>query len=151
MPLIERSAVRETGWIDEREFTMAIGLGQVMPGPVMVVATFIGYRVAGLPGAAAGTLGVFLAPWALASLWARNLDRLAAHRIARGFRQGAAAAAVGLFAIAATSVARRSVEDWLHLVIAGAAVVLALRTKVHPGWILLAGALVGMAAGSPTP
>jgi chromate transporter len=45
-PLIERMAVRETGWIDEREFAVAIALGQVTPGPVMAVATFIFERVA---------------------------------------------------------------------------------------------------------
>ena len=66
-PLIERIAVRETGWITEREFAVAIGFGQVTPGPVMVVATFIGYRAAGLVGALAATLGVFLIPWALAA------------------------------------------------------------------------------------
>jgi chromate transporter len=47
-PLIERVAVRETSWIGERDFAVALGLAQLTPGPVMIVATFIGYRVVGI-------------------------------------------------------------------------------------------------------
>ena len=75
-PLIERIAVRETGWISEREFGVTIGLAQFTPGPVMVVATFIGYRASGIAGAVVATLAVFLVPWALAAGRARHLGHL---------------------------------------------------------------------------
>jgi chromate transporter len=148
-PLIERIAVRETGWITEREFGVALACAQVLPGPVMSVATFIGYRAAGLTGALAATLGVFLVPWVLAAATARHLGRLAHHRWLNGFRRGAAAAAVGLFGVTALSLARHSLAGWAHLAIAGSAFLLALRTRLHPAWILLGGALLGMLFGSP--
>jgi chromate transporter len=151
-PVIERIAVRETHWIGEREFAMAIGLGQVVPGPVMAVATFIGYRAAGFAGALAATLGVFLFPWAAASALARQLERLPRHPRLAGFRRGAAAAAVGLFGVTALSLARASIAGWGHLAIAGIALALAVRTRIHPGWILLGGALIGIAIGArPAP
>ena len=148
-PLIERIAVRETGWITERELGVALAFGQMMPGPVMSVATFIGYRAAGLAGALAATLGVFLVPWVLAAATARHLGRLARHRWLSGFRRGAAAAAVGLLGVTALSLARHSFEGWAHLAIATSALLLALCTRLHPAWILLGGALLGMLFGSP--
>ncbi len=101
IPLIERIAVREAGWIGEREFASAVGFGQVVPGPVMVVATFIGYRVAGVAGAVAATIGVFLIPSVLAASAARQIGRSPQRRWLRGFRRGAAASAVGLFGVTA--------------------------------------------------
>jgi len=147
-PLIERIAVRETGWVGERDFAVGLAFAQIAPGPVMIVATFIGYRVVGLCGAFAATLGVFLVPWLLAAALARQFDRLPRHRWLNGFRQGAAAAAVGLFGVTALSLARHSLNGWQHVTIALAASVVAAGTRVHPGWILVGGALLGTAIGT---
>jgi chromate transporter len=146
-PLIERIAVRETGRINEREFTVAIALGQVTPGPVMAVATFIGYRALGLAGALAGTLGVFLFPWAAAAAMARHLDQLPRYKWLIGIRRGAAAAAVSLFGVTALTLARHSLDGWPHVAIAMAATVLTVRTKIRPVWTLLGGAVLGLAVG----
>jgi chromate transporter len=148
-PLIERIAVRETGWIGLRDFTTAMGLAQIAPGPVMVVATFIGYRAAGLAGALAATVGVFLFPWALAAAMARNLERWQRHKWLRGFRRGAAAAAVGLFGVTALVLARHTLAGWAHVSIAATALILAVCTRIHPVWILLGGALLGVVIGTP--
>jgi chromate transporter len=151
IPLIERIAVREAGWIGESEFASAVGFGQVIPGPVMVIATFIGYRVAGVAGALAATIGVFLVPSILAAVAARQIGRSPQRRWLRGFRRGAASAAVGLFGVTALSLARQGLGGWPSMGMAAAAFVIALGTRVHPVWILLGGAALGMIIGSPSP
>jgi chromate transporter len=149
IPLIERIAVREAGWIGEREFATAIAFGQVVPGPVMVVATFIGYRAAGLAGAVAATLGVFHTPADLAAAAARQVVAMPHHRWLEGFRRGASAAAVGLIGVTALNLSRHAVAGWPSAAMVAAAFGAALTTRAHPAWILLAGALLGVLIGSP--
>jgi chromate transporter len=151
IPLIERVAVREAGWIGEREFAAGLGFSQVIPGPVMIVATFIGYRVAGLAGALAATLGVFLIPSVLAAAAARQVARRSPHRWSEGFRRGAAAAAIGLFGVTALNLARHTLGGWPFAAVAAAAFALALGNRVHPIWTLLGGAVLGILIGSPPP
>jgi len=75
LPLVERIAVAENGWIPATDFTTAVAFGYVTPGPVLITATFIGYRADGVLGAVAATVGVFLLPWFLATSAAQLLRR----------------------------------------------------------------------------
>ena len=143
LPLIERVAVNERGWIKPTDFAAAVGFGYVTPGPVLITATFIGYQVAGVPGALAATLGVFLMPWFLAVATARLLRDSLQRPWLRGFGRGAAPAVVGLLAVTAVSLARHSFTHWVYVVIAVAAFALATFTKVHPFFILLGGVILG--------
>jgi len=73
LPLVERLAVSEAGWVSPQDFAMAVACGYLTPGPVLITATFVGYRAAGLSGAVAATVGVFLMPWFLAAAAAQQL------------------------------------------------------------------------------
>ena len=79
LPLVERLAVSEAGWVSPQDFAAAVACGYVTPGPVLITATFIGYRAAGLSGAVAATFGVFLMPWLLAAAAAQQLQRFMQH------------------------------------------------------------------------
>ena len=147
LPLIERIAVGEAGWISQQDFATAVAFGYVTPGPVLITATFIGYRVAGLAGAFAATLGVFLMPWALAAAAAQQLQRFLQHARLRGFGRGAAPAVVGLLAVTALDIAGLAFSSWPYAVIAIGAMGLALWSKVHPILILIGGAAAGVAIG----
>lgn len=147
IPLVERIAVHETGWVSPGDFAAAVSFGYLTPGPVLITATFIGYRAAGTPGAIASTLGVFLMPWFLAAAAAKGLKRFLQSRWLRGFGCGAGPAVVGLLGVTAMGLAKQIPPHWVFAVTAGVALVLSLRTKVHPVLILLGGTVLGALAG----
>jgi chromate transporter len=153
LPLVERVTVAETGWISAQDFATAAAFGYVTPGPVLITATFIGYRVAGITGAFAATVGAFLAPWGLAVLASHTLRRAVGSRWLMGFGKGAAPAVIGLLGVTAFSLGRSAFGSWPSIgwpfvAIAVAALVLSVKTKVHPVLILLGGALSGAVAGA---
>lgn len=146
LPLIERIAVREMGWASAEEFATAVGSSYVTPGPIGMVAAFIGFRVGGFGGAIAATLGMFFIPWLIAASAARMLQPMLENRWLRGFSFGASAAVVGLQAVIAFDLSRNATGS-VFVVIASAALLLSLFTKVHPVLIVLTGAVVGALAG----
>ena len=101
-----------------QDFAAAVACGYVTPGPVLITATFIGYRAAGLSGAVAATFGVFLMPWLLAAAAAQQLQRFMQHPRLAGFGRGAAPAVVGLLGVTALSVAKHSFTHWGYALIA---------------------------------
>src|SRR5713226_10780656 len=60
VPFLEKGLVQQTGWLNEREFLVAVAMGMISPGPVVITATFVGYLVAGFWGAVVATVGIFL-------------------------------------------------------------------------------------------
>ena len=147
LPLVERMAVAETGWVTAQDFSIALGLSYVTPGPVLILATFIGYRAAGVAGAAAATFGVFLIPFLLAASAAELLWRYMQHPWLQGFSRGAGPAMVGLLGVTALSIARQSFANWGYVAIGVGALALAVRTRTHPFLILVGGAAAGLVIG----
>jgi chromate transporter len=145
LSLVERMSVHETGWVSEDEFAAAVGSSYLMPGPILMMATFIGFRVDGLPGALAATLGVFLMPWLIASSAAWLLKPYLQRRWLRAFGHGAGAAVVGLQVVTAYDLARHAFTGWIYGVVAAIALGLSLGTRIHPVLLLLGGALIGVA------
>ena len=148
LPLIERIAVAETGRASPQDFATAVAFGYVTPGPVLITMTFLGYRVAGLLGAFAATLGIFLMPWALAAAAAQILRKWVQHPWLQRFGRAAAPAVVALLVVTALHLARPVFSaGWLYAGIAAVALALALWTKLHPIVLLISGAVVGAVYG----
>jgi chromate transporter len=106
LPLVERLAVAETHWLTHQEFATGVGFAYATPGPVLILAPFIGYRVAGFPGAIVSTFAVFLVPVLLAGAAAGLVARLRSATWFKGFGAYAAAAAVGLLGLTLYALAR---------------------------------------------
>jgi chromate transporter len=97
LPLVERLAVADTGWLTPAQFAAGVGLSYATPGPVLILAAFIGYHVAAVPGAVAATAAVFAAPVILAGFAAGLVAKLRDARWFQAFGRFAAAAAIGLW------------------------------------------------------
>ncbi len=142
--ILEGDLVERAGWITGAQLLDAIAVGQVTPGPVFTAATFIGYLVAGLPGAIVATAGVFLPAFVFAALSAKALDRLRRSPAARAFLDGVNAAAVALIGVVLVALARHAVVDWMTAAIGVAALVLVWRLRVNSAWVILSAAALGL-------
>ena len=96
VPLIESEVVNTHHWITHQEFVEAFALGQITPGPVLITATFIGYRVAGTLGALVATVCIFLPSLCLTIAAGSSLRRFRANRQVQAFLRGVTPAVVGL-------------------------------------------------------
>jgi chromate transporter len=148
LPLIERQSVVQRGWITTPEFIAGVGFGYLIPGPVTTMAAFVGYMAGGFPGGLAATLGMFLAPTLLAALAAAGVEKLATNRWVKAFGAGAAPAVVGLMGATLWSIAQHTVTSWSLGVVALLSLLLSIKTKVSPLWLLLGGAVIGWTLSS---
>ena len=145
--LLERISVEQMRWVAPQDFAAAIGFAYITPGPILITSTFIGYRAAGFAGAVTATIGVFLIPWSLSVLAAFQVRRYIQHPWLQGFGLGAAPAVIGLLGITVFALGRYAIANWFYAVIAGAALALAMFTKVSPILILIGGTLLGAVVG----
>lgn len=102
IPLLHQRLVQELGWLSAREFLDGVAISQLTPGPIAVLATFVGYRVAGVAGALLGTAALFLPSMALMLFIAGRYRRMSHMPRVRDFLAGVSAAVVGF--IGATAV-----------------------------------------------
>lgn len=141
LPLIERLAVADRGWLTPAQFATGVGLSYATPGPVLILAAFIGYHVAALPGALAATAAVFAVPVMFAGLAAQLVTRLKDARWFQAFGRFAAAAAIGLLGVTLIALARPVLDIHPILLLGTAAVFAAELWGVHP-LLLIGGAIM---------
>src|ERR1051325_7025570 len=88
VPFLEKGLVQQTGWLDERQFLVAVAIGMISPGPVVITATFVGYLVAGFWGSLVSTVGIFLPSFLLVLIVAPMLVRYRSNPTVQGFVKG---------------------------------------------------------------
>src|SRR5713101_3398433 len=89
VPFLEKGLVQHTGWLNERQFLVAVAMGMLSPGPVVITATFVGYVVAGFWGSVISTIGIFLPSFLLVLIVAPILIRYRTNPNVQGFVKGA--------------------------------------------------------------
>ncbi len=144
VPFLYAGVVTEHRWLTEREFLDAIAVAMLTPGPVVITAAFIGFLVAGLAGAGAATVGVFLPAYLLSVVLLPVFDRFAHRPLVLGFVRGVTSAAAGAIAGACVVLGRRAIQDVPTALLALAALVVVMRTRVPSGLVVLGGALAGL-------
>jgi chromate transporter len=146
VPFLEKGLVQETGWLNPREFLVAVAVGMLSPGPVVITATFVGYLVAGFWGSLISTVGIFLPSFILILVVAPFLIRHRKNPNVQGFVKGAYAAAIGTIVGASFLLGKIAIGDWLTALIAIGSLVLLFRFKVSNPALIGATAVIGLIA-----
>jgi chromate transporter len=146
VPFLEKGLVQQTGWLDERQFLIAVAMGMISPGPVVITATFVGYLVAGFWGSLVSTVGIFLPSFLLVLLVAPILVRHRANLNVKGFVKGAYAAAIGTILGACVLLGKIAIGDWLTVLIALLSLIVLVRWKVSNPLLVAVTAVIGLIA-----
>ncbi|MCD4673526.1 MAG: chromate efflux transporter [Anaerolineaceae bacterium] len=140
---IQRDVVNRFGWLSQQELIDAIAVGQMSPGPVSSSATFIGYLVAGLPGALLATLGIITPSFLIVSFLSKILPVLQRSKLVQAFLNGVTAGVVALIVSVGIALMRTAISDiWSLLIFLGACAA-RLFTKIDTIWLVLVGAVLG--------
>jgi chromate transporter len=144
VPFLHQGVVQQFGWLSEQQFLDAVAVAMITPGPVVITVVFIGFLVAGAPGAIAAAVGIFFpvyvftvvpAPW-----FSRNRDNAQL----KAFVQGATAAATGALSGAVVVIALRAIYDVPTSLIAVGSFAVLWRYKIPEPIVVGAAAVVGL-------
>jgi chromate transporter len=146
VPFLEQGVVQQFGWLDQRQFLIAVAIGMISPGPVVITATFVGYLVAGFWGSVVSTIGIFLPSFLLVLIAAPLLARHRDNANVQGFVKGAYAAAIGTILGACFLLGRIAIGDWLTALIGIVSLAVLFRWKVSNPVLIAATAVIGLIA-----
>ena len=146
VPFLQQGVVQQHAWLDERAFLVAVAVGMISPGPVVITATFVGFLVAGFWGAVAATVGIFLPSFILVLIAAPLLVRYRSNLGIQGFVKGAYAAAIGTILGASILLGRIAIGDWLTVLIGLVSLAALFRWKLSNPLLIAATAVVGLIA-----
>jgi len=144
VPFLYGGVVGRFHWLTERQFVDAVAVAMITPGPVVITAGFIGYLVAGVAGAAAAAIAVFVPPYLIVILGAPYYRRCAKNLQVKAFVQGVTAAAVGAIAGAAFILGKRSLVDVPTILIAAATFALLQFKRLPEPLLILVAGVVGL-------
>jgi chromate transporter len=143
LAFLRADLVEHARWLTEPQLIDAVAVGQFTPGPVFTTATFIGYVVAGLPGAVVATIAIFLPSFALVAASGPLLARLRRSELAGMFLDGVNVASLGLMAVVAIQLARAAIVDVPTACLAAVAAAALFRWRINSVWLVLGGGIVG--------
>jgi chromate transporter len=146
VPFLQQGLVEQYGWLDDRQFLIAVAIGMISPGPVVITATFVGYLVAGFWGSLISTIGIFFPSFIFILVVAPLLARHGAHPNVKGFVRGAYGAAIGTILGACILLGKIAIGDWLTALIGAVALGILFRWKVSNPLLIAATAIVGLVA-----
>ena len=146
VPFLQQGLVEQYGWLDQRQFLIAVAVGMISPGPVVITATFVGYLVGGFWGSLVSTIGIFLPSFIFVLVVAPLLVRHGKNPNVQGFVRGAYAAAIGTILGACILLGRIAIGDWLTALIGLASLAVLFRWKVNNPLLIAATAIIGLIA-----
>ena len=146
VPFLEKGIVQEAGWMSPRDFLIAVAIGMMSPGPVVITATFVGYLVGGFWGSLVSTIGIFLPSFVFVLIVAPILMRHRGDPNVQGFIKGTYGAAIGTILGACVLLGRIAIGDLLTALIALGALGLLFRFRISNPVLIAAAAVIGLVA-----
>jgi len=142
---LQGGLVEQLGWLTQTQLLDAIAIGQFTPGPVLTTATFVGYLVAGFPGAVIATLAIFLPSFLFVLILNPLIPKMRQSKWLSAFLDAVNVASVGLMTAVLLLLARDTLVDWQSVLIMLVAAVAVFRFKLSSLWVVLLAALFGFA------
>jgi len=142
---LERDLVNSLGWLTPEQLLDAVAIGQFTPGPVLSTATFIGYVVAGVPGAIVATVAIFLPSFVFVLILNPIVPRLRSIRWTAAFLDAVNVAAIALMAAVTLEIGMETLVNWQAWLILAVGAVMTLVFRLNSAWVVLAGAGLGFA------
>ena len=151
IPIIGSIVVLQYGWVTQQEFTDGIAMGQITPGPILISATFIGFKVAGLSGALLSTIAIFGPPAILMITATKVLDFIKQSPLTQAAIRGVHCGVIGLILVAAFVILNTAIPAWPFeiksivptLAIFVAAMIALMKFKLDVVWIIPSAGLLG--------
>jgi chromate transporter len=144
VPFLRDGVVAQHHWLTDGQFLDAVAMGLITPGPVVITAGFIGYLVAGLPGAIVATIAIFTPIYLGVVVPGRWFLRHRDNPQIKAFVSGATAAAAGALSGAVVVLTRQAVTDWPTVAIALGTLIVLWRTKIGEPYLVLAAGALGI-------
>jgi chromate transporter len=144
LAFLQPELVDRTHWLTSTQLLDAIAIGQITPGPLFTTATFIGYLLAGHPGAIAATVGIFLPSFGFVGLASRWAPQLRQSVWFRSWLDGVNASVWAAIAVVAYRFGVSTLGDWQSISIAILAAGLLWRWRLDPVWLILGSATIGL-------
>ena len=146
LAFLRSDLVDRLGWLTDAQLLDAVAIGQVTPGPLFTTATFVGYLLAGIPGAAVATIAIFLPGFIFVALIGPFADRVRNRPLTAALLDGVNAAAIGLMAAVSVQLGAAAIRDPLTLALGLASGALLLWSRVPSVLLVAVGAAVGLVA-----
>ena len=147
LAFLRADLVERLGWLTEQQLLDAVAVGQVTPGPLFTTATFIGYVVAGVPGAVVATVGIFLPAFVFVAVSGSLIPRLRRSPTAGAALDAINAASLALMAVVTWQLGRSAIIDIPSALLALGAGAVLVTTRINSAWLVLAGGVAGAGIG----
>ena len=147
--LLSQHLVHDLKWLSPAEFLDGVAISNLTPGPIAVLATFVGYKLAGVSGALLATAALLTPALVLMTVLCMGYERFRNSERFADFMSGVSPAVVGLIASAAVLLWAPAIPSWRALLLAAAALGLLLRFRWHPAFVLALGAALAAFGAIP--